>query len=128
MLSLEREGNERSEAKAIGLSKLVAEYRFVCTMLLLCDTLPHVTHLSKCFQIEAVDYSIIPAMLSSTITSIKQLITADGINLTNLQTYLEGLEQANISIVKQHNLGETYFLEKIRKPYLKSLIDNLKNK
>ena len=61
VLSLEREGSERSEAKAIGLSKLVSQYRFVCTMLLLCDSLPHVTHvhLLKCFQIEAVDYSII---------------------------------------------------------------------
>ena len=126
VLSLEREGSERSEAKAIGLSKLVSEYRFVCTMLLLCDSLPHVTHLSKCFQIEAVDHSIIPAMLSSTITSLEQLITSDGPNFTNLQTYLEGLERANITIVKQHNLGENYFLEKIRKPYLKKLIDNLK--
>jgi len=124
MLSLEQEGSERSEAKAIGLSKLVAEYRFICTMLLLCDTLPDVTHLSKCFQIEAVDYSIIPAMLSSTITSLENLITTDGTNLSNLQTYLEGLKQANISIFKQHNLGENYFLEKLRKPYLKSLIDN----
>lgn len=128
VLSLEREGSERSEAKAIGLCKLVTEYRFVCTMLLLCDSLPHVTHLSKCFQIEAVDYSIIPAMLSSTITSLEQLITSDGPNLANLQTYLEGLEQANITIVKQHNLGESYFLENIRQPYLKKLIDNLKDR
>ena len=79
MLSLEREGSERSEAKAIGLSKLLTEYRFVCTMLLLCDSLPHVTHLSKCFQIEAVDYSIIPAMLSSTITSLEHLVSSDGL-------------------------------------------------
>ena len=67
-------------------------------------------------------------MLSSTITSFEQLITSDGPNLTNLQTYLEGLEQANITVVKQHNLGENYFLEKIREPYLKKLIDNLKNR
>lgn len=128
VLSLEREGSERSDAKAIGLSKLVVEYRFVCTMLLLCDTLPHVTHLSKCFQIEAVDYSIIPAMLSSTISSLEQLITSDGPNLTNLQTYLEGVKQANITIIKPLNLGENYFLEKIRKPYLTNLIENLKNR
>ena len=88
-------------------------------MLLLCGSLPHVTHLSKCFELEAVDYSVIPAMLS-TITSLEQLITSDGPNLTNLPGYLEGLEQANITIVKQHNLGENYFLEKIRKLYLKS--------
>ena len=128
VLSLEREGTERSEAKAIGLSKLILEYRFVCTMLLLCDSLPHVTHLSKCFQVEDVDYSIIPAMLSSTITSLEKLMSTDGTNLANLQAYLESLKQADISIVKQHNLGEIYFLEKIRKPYLKSLIDNLKTR
>ena len=62
---------------------------------------------------------LIPAMLS-TITSLEQLITSDGPNLTNLPGYLEGLEQANITIVKQHNMGENYFLEKIRIPYLKS--------
>ena len=72
-LSLERQGEERSDAKAVGLSRFT-EYRFVCTMLLLCDTLPHVTHLSKCFQISDCDYSIIPA---STITSLEQLKTVD---------------------------------------------------
>ena len=76
------------------------------------DTLPHVTHLSKCLQIEAVDYSVIPAMLSSTISSLQQLISSDGPNLSTLQTYLEGLEQANITISK--NIGENYFLEKLR--------------
>ena len=69
-------------------------------MLLLCDSLQHVTHLSKYFQIEAMDCSIIPTMLSSTITSIEQLITSDGPSLTNLQAYLEGHEQANIIIVR----------------------------
>ena len=43
-LSLERQGKERSDAKAVGLSRFITEYRFVCTILLLCDTLPHVTH------------------------------------------------------------------------------------
>ena len=81
VLSLEREGSKRSKAKAISLSKLVTEYRFICAMLLLCDCLPHVAYLSKCFQIEAVDYSIITAMLSSTITSLERLITFDGPNL-----------------------------------------------
>ena len=97
VLSLEREGTERCEAKAIGLSRLILEYRFVCTMLLLRDTLPHITHLSKCFQIEAVDYSVIPTMLSSTISSLQQLITSDGSNFASLQSYLQKLELANIA-------------------------------
>ena len=50
VISLQR-GEERSDAKALGLNSLVSEYRFVCTMLLMCDALPHVSHLSKCFLI-----------------------------------------------------------------------------
>jgi len=48
-------------------------------------------------------------MLSSTITSLEKLISTDGANLSNLQTYLE-LEQANISTIKQ--LGRKIFLGK----------------
>ena len=59
VLSLEREGEEKSDAKAIGLSTIVTEYRFVCIMSLLCDVLPHI---SKAFQV--MDYSMISHMLS----------------------------------------------------------------
>ncbi len=48
---------ERSNAKAIGLSELVTEYRFVCTMLLLCG----------CFQVYDCDYSIFPKMVTRSI-------------------------------------------------------------
>lgn len=50
VLTLQREGEERSDAKAVGLSHFVTEYRFICTMLLLCDALPHISNLSRCFQ------------------------------------------------------------------------------
>lgn len=82
VLSLQREGTERSDATALGLSSLLSEYRFVCTMLLLCDVMPHVSHLSRCFQTELCDYSIITRMVTSTISSLKQLITVDGTNLS----------------------------------------------
>jgi len=59
VMSLQREGEERGVAKALGLHKLMTEYRFVCTLLLMCDVLSHISHLSKCFQITDCDYSII---------------------------------------------------------------------
>ena len=97
VISLQREGEERSDAKAVGLTNLVCEYRFVYTMLLLCDALPHVSHLSRCFQIADCDYSIIPRMLSSTILSLEQLKTSDGVNLTGLKSFLDQLQQASSS-------------------------------
>ena len=78
-------------------------------MLLLCDTLPHVTHLSKCFQISDCEYSIIPRMLAPIITSLEQLKTVDGINLERLEEFLEQLTSAEVQISKQSNLGEHYF-------------------
>ena len=128
VLSLQREAEERSDARALGLSKLVTEYRFVCTMLLLCDALPHVTHLSKCFQISDVDYSIIPRMVSTALHSIKQLKTVDGVNLKGLPTFLEQLANAGVDIKKPANLGEHYFSNSIRNPYLDNVIRNIENR
>ncbi len=108
-LALQREGEERSDAKAVGLSTLITEYRFVCTMLLLCDTLPHVSHLSKCFQFPDCDYSTIPRMLSSTLTSLEQLQTEDGFNLKELDSYITEIAAAGIELRKKHNMGEEYF-------------------
>ena len=125
VMSLQREGEERGDAKALGLHKLVTEYRFVCTMLLMCDVLPHISHLSKCFQITDCDYSIIPRMLSSTITSLKRLKTSNGINLSDLQEYLDTLTKANIDIKKPANLGSDYFRNSIHQPFLDKIIKNL---
>ena len=96
VLSLQREGEERSNAKALGLNNLVTEYRFVCTLLSLCDALPHMPHLTKCFRITDCDYSIIPRMVTSKIHAIKQLKTADGVNLKGLQAFLEQLTNSGI--------------------------------
>ena len=84
VVSLQREGEERGDAKAMGLCKLVSEFRFIATMMLMCDCLPHISYLSKCFQYSNCDYSIIPRMLSSTLTSLTQLKTSDGLNLASL--------------------------------------------
>lgn len=89
VLSLQREGAERSDAKAVGLENLITEYRFVCTMVLMCDVLPHISHL---FQSSDCNYSIIPKMLSSTFSAIKQLKTVDGINMKALPKFVEEIE------------------------------------
>ena len=125
VLGLQREGKERSDAKALGLNKLVTEYRFVCTMLLLCDALPHVTHLSKCFQGADCDYSIIPRMVSSTVHGIKLLKTVDGVNMQGLEAVLEQIRNLGIDLSKPSHLGDEYFKASIKEPYLDSLISNI---
>ena len=38
VISLQRESQERSDARALGLVSMTCEFRFIATMLLLCDT------------------------------------------------------------------------------------------
>ena len=75
LISLQREGEERGDAKGLGLQAMVSD----TTMLLLCDALPHVTRMSKCFQLANCDYSIIPSILTTSL-ALEQLNTHDGIN------------------------------------------------
>ena len=67
-------------------------------------------------------------MLASTITSLEQLKTVDGINLERLEEFLEQLTSAGVQISKHSNLGEHYFENSIRKPFLCGLIKNIQDR
>lgn len=114
VLSLQREGEERSDAKALGLNSLITEYRFIFMMLLCCDALPHLSHLSKCFQSPDCDYSIIPHMVASTLCALKQLKRVDGLNMSELKTFLERVEESGIKVKKKANLGDLYVNNSIK--------------
>ncbi|KAH3702572.1 hypothetical protein DPMN_077596 [Dreissena polymorpha] len=49
--SLEREAEERNDARAAGLSKFSQNYQFVFTLHMMCDVLPHLSDLSKAMQV-----------------------------------------------------------------------------
>ena len=98
VISLQREGEERGDAKALGLQAMVTEYRFVATMLLMCDALPHVTRMSKCFQLTDCDYSIIPSILATTLASLEQLKTHDGLNLSKLDVFWQILRRVALKL------------------------------
>ena len=125
VISLQREGEERGDAKALGLQAMVREYRFVATMLLMCDALPHVTRMSKCFQLTDCDYSPIPSILATTLASLEQLKTHDGLNLSKFDAFLTSCEESGIEIKKPANMSETYFTDSIRMPFLTRLVDNI---
>ena len=96
-------------------------------MYLLCDTLPHITFLSKAFQGADCDYSIIPKMVSATLQSLEALKVTDGTNLLGLDTYIEELANAGIHLKMLPTLGPSYFKTSVQQPYLTNLIQNLTN-
>lgn len=86
------------------------------------------THFKNVQMLTECDYSIIPKILASTIFSIQQLKTCNGINLRGLQQYLDDLQEKNISIKKPSHLAEKYFNDQVRIPFLSLLIDNIQKR
>ena len=126
--SLQREAEERSDAKAVGLSSLMCHYKFVATLHLLCDVLPHVSYLSKCFQFSDCDYSAIPLMLGSCLNSLKQLISTDGNSLSELPLFLQRAKDAGIDMKMSGSENKDLFSRQVRKPYLEEIIKNLEQR
>lgn len=51
--SLEREASERSDATAAGLSMFVKNPNFIASIYMMSDVLPHLSRLSKSFQVQS---------------------------------------------------------------------------
>ncbi len=67
LVSLDREASEKGEPIATGLLKFMKTYKCVACAYLMSDVLPHLSRLSKIFQKENVDFSLIQPRLQSTI-------------------------------------------------------------
>ncbi|XP_006824627.1 zinc finger protein 862-like [Saccoglossus kowalevskii] len=91
LLSLDREGEERGEAKAVGLKNLMMSWRFVATMLLLCDLLPNVNKLSRAFQDSEFELSAMKPLIASTVSTISAMESSDGENLEQLPVFINKL-------------------------------------
>ena len=88
LVSLDREASENSEPTAQGLLKFMKSYKPVATMYWLSDVLPHLSRLSKIFQKEDVDLSLIQPSLQATIETITRCKDSPGPNLSKVDVLL----------------------------------------
>ena len=58
---------------AFGLSKILCTYKFVAGLYMLCDVLDTVAKLQASLQAKDLDLSIIPTMVKSTLSRLKEL-------------------------------------------------------
>lgn len=98
IISLGRESEERGDATAAGLYQFLSEYKFIATLLLLCDTLPTINRLSKIFQDRDIDYALLANVVVSTNNSLSKLRGGDGKNLKDIQLYIEKLEEDGVTV------------------------------
>ena len=88
LTTLEREVAEREDAVARGLVRAVKCYKFVATLSLLSDVLPHLSALSLVFQRENVDLCIMEPQTAAKVASLKHLHNHSGPYLLQLDKAL----------------------------------------
>ena len=91
IVSLERETVERGEPTAFGLVKMMKTYNFVASLYLFSDihVLPHICKLSRVFQYQQVDLSMIKPQLQATLAAIQQYSENPSPSLLHLDNDLE---------------------------------------
>ena len=88
LVSLEREANERNDATSAGLSTFCKGFDFLANVHLLCDALPHLCRLSKCFQAEQLDFTLVQSLVKSSISAISDLGDNPGICMARIKSNL----------------------------------------
>ena len=122
LVSLSREASENGEPTAHGLYKFMKSYKFIACAYLLSDILPHLSHLSRIFQKENVDLSLIQPYLKSTIDAISKYKHTDGPNLGKVDYVLANFVIAPTSAEKQA------FKSRIQVIYVQAIIDKLNDR
>ena len=120
--SLEREAAERTDATAAGLATFVKQPKFICTIAMLSDVLPHLSMLSKAFQRTSVDFTMINPMVSATQVTLLRMKDYPGPCFTALDQQFTSLKEFG---VKGSDADIQRFQNEVFTTYIQNVIDNL---
>lgn len=127
LTALEREGSENGEPVAIGLVKVMKCYEFVACLYLMCEVLPHLSHLSRLFQAEYTQVSVIRPYLSACIKSITSY--KDGRKVADVvatdSALADQLQPFSICASQQR---KQEFDKIVRQPFIQHLLQNLEDR
>ena len=123
LVSLDRESSENAEPTAHVLYKFMSCYKFVACAYLLSDVLPHLSRLSRIFQKENVDLSLIQPCLKTTIDTIKKYQHTPGPNLSKVDHVL-ATDLKDFQIEATSTQKEA-FKSSIQVLYIQAIVDQL---
>ena len=122
LMALEREVEENRDLAAKAYAKKIKCQKFVASLLLFADVLPHLSRLSKQFQKTDLDFSQLKPALETAMTSIRQLLGKEGAFESKLQDHLSSIE------IEFSDSVHDIFKTTIRKRYLEALLDRLNDR
>ena len=124
LVGLDREASGKSEPTAHGLLKSMKSYKFVATMYLLSDVLPHLSRLSKIFQ-KKESMLICLSLPANHNLAIAQYKHAPGPNISKVDEVLSGdLKDFEI---ETSSAKKASFKEEIQVKYIEAIVNQLQN-
>lgn len=127
LLSLDHEAKDN--VTAFGLLAWLKDYRTLATLYLLCDLLPHLSALSRCFQRAKINLLQIHSNVQTTVALVRTM--REGMNGSRLskleQDLLAGgrLEEFSISMSPELKLK---WQKEVREPFIDRLLQNLQDR
>ena len=123
---LRERSSRKGEPVALGLAKMIKTYKFVATLYLFSDTLPHICRLSLVFQWEDVDLALVRPQVNATLTCIAAYTDNPTPSLSKLDKDLDtSLQVLGITVTPTKKVN---FQTHIQKKYVKALEEQLQNR
>ncbi|XP_030281580.1 zinc finger protein 862-like [Sparus aurata] len=127
LLSLDHEAKDN--VTAFGLLAWLKDYRTLATLYLLCDLLPHLSALSRCFQHAKINLLQIHSNVQTTVALVRTM--REGMNGSRLskleQDLLAGGRLAEFSISMSPEL-KLKWQKEVREPFIDRLLQNLQDR
>ena len=123
ILELEKEAEFRKDLAAKAYAKKIKTYRFIASLSMLADVLPHLSTLSEQFQKREIDFGLIEPSLETAKKSLRQLKLEPGPNEKKVEDLL--LKLREVITFGVSTADRERFQKNIRLPYLESLLTRL---
>ncbi|XP_070581491.1 zinc finger protein 862-like [Ptychodera flava] len=128
IVSLHREASERNDPKACGLSKFVEDWRFIATLLMMCDILPHLAALSRYFQKSSLDFHGVGNQIQTTLAVLDARLMIPGDHFQGAAEYIESLRNNGFSFHFRGQQDLDEFKQKIHDKFIVAVSNNIKDR
>ena len=122
--------DEKGDADAYGLAKLLCKYKFVTCLYMLCDVLHTIAKLQGNLKAKSLDLAGVPTMVSSTIERLRELKECPSSSTwfkdhTAVFSNPKQLGDKQIIVAES---DQAYFLQNIYCPYIQGVINHVSSR
>ncbi|KAL5022022.1 hypothetical protein ScPMuIL_001177 [Solemya velum] len=128
IVSLEREAQEKGDSLALGLAKNVQTLQFVATLYTMCDILPQLSILSKCFQESSLELTDIQDHIKMTLDILDARLSSPGKHYRQIVETVATLENNHFRISRQGIYDFDTFKQKVHDKFLLHLCQNIRDR